>query len=161
MKSSNGTSTRSGKQLCKIILKSSINTELMVWTNVDRWMSAQMDAGTNAQTLKCCSGDYVSFTASGIDKTGFSLSETSPGFYMFAETCLLKTLWEKEKFLAMSNFSFFHSVFYPFRELSAIFIKFEIVIYKLFQFRRVQTLSFGRCVKNIRLSVPVVKVPPF
>ena len=28
----------------------------------------------------------------------------------------------------MSNFSFTHSVFYPFRELSAIFIKFKIVV---------------------------------
>ena len=32
------------------------------------------------------------------------------------------------------NFSFTHSVFYPFRELSAIFIKFKIVVCKLFQF---------------------------
>ena len=30
-----------------------------------------------------------------------------------------------------------HSVFYPSRELSAIFVKFEIVVCKLFQFRRV------------------------
>ena len=30
------------------------------------------------------------------------------------ETRLLKTLWEKEKLLVMSNFSFSHSVFYPF-----------------------------------------------
>ena len=30
------------------------------------------------------------------------------------ETSLLKTLWEKEKLLVMSNFSFSHSVFYPF-----------------------------------------------
>ena len=36
-----------------------------------------------------------------------------------------------------SNFSFSHSVFYPFGELSAIFIKFEIVVCKLFQFGRV------------------------
>ena len=41
---------------------------------------------------------------------------------------LLKTLWEKEKLLVTSNFSLFHSVFYPFRELFVIFIKFEIVI---------------------------------
>ena len=50
---------------------------------------------------------------------------------------LLKTLWEKEKLLIMSNFSFSHSVFYPFGELSAIFIKSEIVVCKLFQFGRV------------------------
>ena len=30
------------------------------------------------------------------------------------ETGLLKTLWEKEKLLVTSNFSFSHSVFYPF-----------------------------------------------
>ena len=38
-------------------------------------------------------------------------------------TILLKTLWEKEKLLLTSNFSFFHSVFYPFRELIVIYIK--------------------------------------
>ena len=31
------------------------------------------------------------------------------------ETSLLKTLWEKEKLLITSNFSFSHSAFYPFR----------------------------------------------
>ena len=30
------------------------------------------------------------------------------------ETSLLKTLWEKEKLLVTSNFSFSHSVFYQF-----------------------------------------------
>ena len=39
----------------------------------------------------------------------------------------LKTIWEKEKLL----------VFYPFGELSAIFIEFEIVVCKLFEFGRV------------------------
>ena len=42
--------------------------------------------------------------------------------------------WEKEKLLVMSNFSFSHSVFYPFRELSDTFIKFKIVICGMFQF---------------------------
>ena len=50
------------------------------------------------------------------------------------ETSLLKTPWEKEKLLVTSNVSFTHSVFYPFRELSDIFIKFKIVVYRLFQF---------------------------
>ena len=31
------------------------------------------------------------------------------------------------------NFSFTHTVFYPFRELSAIFIKFKVVVCRLFQ----------------------------
>ena len=53
------------------------------------------------------------------------------------ETSILKTLWEKEKLLVMSNFSFTHSVFYLFRELSAIFIKFKNVVCRLFQFEPV------------------------
>ena len=44
----------------------------------------------------------------------------------------------------MSNFSFSHCVFYPFGELSAIFIKFEIVVCKLIEFGRVYNLSFGK-----------------
>ena len=52
-------------------------------------------------------------------------------FLRVCSTSLLKTLWEKEKLLVTSNFSFFHSVFYPFKDISAIFIKFEIVVSKL------------------------------
>ena len=43
-----------------------------------------------------------------------------PWFLSVCSTSLLKTLWEKEKLLVMSNFSLSHSVFYPFKELSAI-----------------------------------------
>ena len=50
-----------------------------------------------------------------------TFSQTKLCFYM----CAVKTLWEKKKLLLMNNFSFSHSVFYPLRELSAIFIKFE------------------------------------
>ena len=67
-----------------------------------------------------------------------------PWFLRVCSTSLLKTLWEKEKLLVTSNFSFSHSVFYPFRELPVIFIKFEIVVWKLFQFGRVQSSSFGK-----------------
>ena len=35
-------------------------------------------------------------------------------FWRPRETSLLKTLWEKEKLLVTSNFSFSHSDFYPF-----------------------------------------------
>ena len=55
-------------------------------------------------------------------------------FWRSWKTSLLKTLWKKEKLLIMSKFSITHSVFYPFRELSAIFIKFKIVVCRLFQF---------------------------
>ena len=51
-----------------------------------------------------------------------TLSQTSPGFLRVCSKSLLRTLREKEKSLLMSNFYFFHSVFIPFGELSAIFI---------------------------------------
>ena len=44
----------------------------------------------------------------------------------------------------VSNFSFSHSVFCLFGELSCIFNKFEILVCKFFQFRRVQNLQFGK-----------------
>ena len=52
-----------------------------------------------------------------------TLSQTSPGV---CRTSLLKTLWEKEKLFVTSNFSFSHSVFYPFGEPSAIFINLKL-----------------------------------
>ena len=42
-------------------------------------------------------------------------------FLRVCSTSYLKTLREKEKLLVTSNFSFSHSVFYLFRDLSAIF----------------------------------------
>ena len=47
-------------------------------------------------------------------KLSLTLSQTSPGFYVSVVE-VLKTLWEKEKLLVTSNFSFSLSVFYPFR----------------------------------------------
>ena len=55
-------------------------------------------------------------------------------FLCVCPTCPLKTLWEKKKLLVTSNFSFSHRVFYPLGEISAIFIKFKIVVCKLFEF---------------------------
>ena len=60
-----------------------------------------------------------------------------PWFLRGCSASFLKTLWEKEKLLETSNFSFSHSVFYLFEILSSIFIKFEIVVCKLFQFGKV------------------------
>ena len=79
-----------------------------------------------------------------LGKKKLTLSQTSPGFYVSTEQVFLKKLWEKEKLLVTSNFSFSHGVFYPFGDLSAIFVKFEIVDCKLFAFGRVQNLSFGK-----------------
>ena len=65
-----------------------------------------------------------------------------PWFLRVCSTSLSKTLWENEKLLITSNFFFSHCVFHPFRELSDIFIEFEIVVCKLFQFEGVQNVSF-------------------
>ena len=62
-----------------------------------------------------------------------------PWFLPICSTSLLKILGEKEKLLVASNFSFSHSVFYSFEELSAIWI-----VVKRLQFGRVQSLSFGK-----------------
>ena len=60
-------------------------------------------------------------------------------------TNLLKTRREKEKLLVTSNFSFFYpSVFFLFGELSAIFIKFKIVVCKLFILEEFDNLPFGK-----------------
>ena len=63
--------------------------------------------------------------------------EKLPWFLRICSTSLLKTWREKEKLLVTSNFSFSLSVFYPFRELSAIVIKFKSVVCKIFHFGRV------------------------
>ena len=55
-----------------------------------------------------------------------NLDLTLPNKPLFLRVCsmsLLKILWEKEKLLVTSNFSFSHIFFYHFGELSAIFIK--------------------------------------
>ena len=55
----------------------------------------------------------------------FNPFPNKPWFLHVGSTGLSKTLWEEEKLLVTSNFSFSHSVFYLSGELSAIFIKFE------------------------------------
>ena len=57
--------------------------------------------------------------------------------FMYLQYKYLKTLREKEKLLVTNNFSFSYSVFYPFGELSAIFIEFKIVVCNFFQFGRI------------------------
>ena len=69
-----------------------------------------------------------------------TLSQTSPVLHV-CSTSLLKTPWEMDKLLVMSNFSFSHSIFYQFEELFAIFIKFENVICTFFQFEPVPNIA--------------------
>ena len=69
---------------------------------------------------------------------------SKPWFLCVCKTGLLKTLREKEKLLVMNNFTFSHSVFYPFGKLSTIFTEFENVVCKLFQFGQYKMMSFGK-----------------
>ena len=64
----------------------------------------------------------------------FNPFPNKPWFLRVCCLSLSKTLWEKEKLLVTSNFSFSHSVFYPPGELSASFIKSEIVFSRPFAF---------------------------
>ena len=79
-----------------------------------------------------------------------------PWFLRVCSTSLLETLWEKEKLLVTSNFSFFRSVFCSFVQFSTIFIKSKIVVCKLFQFGRVQNLSFGKGLRHIPILVELI-----
>ena len=45
---------------------------------------------------------------------GLTLFPNKPWFLRVCSISLLNTMWEKEKLLVTSNFSFSHSVFYPF-----------------------------------------------
>ena len=72
-----------------------------------------------------------------ISQACFNPFPNKPWFLRVCSTSIFKTLWEKEKLLVMSNFSFSHSVFYHLGSLSIIFIKFEIVVCNFFQLRRV------------------------
>ena len=83
---------------------------------------------------------------------GLNPFPNKPWFLRVCSTSLLKTLWEKEKLLVTSKFSFSHNVFYTFGKLSYLFIKFEIVVWKLFHIRRVQNLLFGKGLRVTPIS---------
>ena len=57
--------------------------------------------------------------------TIFNPFPNKPWFLCICSTSLLKTLWEQKKLLITSNFSYSHSVFQLFGELSTIFIEFK------------------------------------
>ena len=66
-----------------------------------------------------------------------SLSKTSPSFYMSAVLESFENTMGKGEIARNEQFRLYRSVFYLFGELSVIFIKFEIVVWRLFQFGRV------------------------
>ena len=67
-----------------------------------------------------------------------------PWFLRVCSTSLLKSLLEKEKLLVTSNFTLFHSVYYSFGKLCAIFIKFEFVVCKLLSLEDSKICHLGK-----------------
>ena len=80
---------------------------------------------------------FPQYIQKGLSSGSFNPFPNKPWFFHVCSTSPLKTLREKEKLLVTSNFSFSCSVFYLFGDFSAIFIKVEIVVCKLFQIGRV------------------------
>ena len=63
-------------------------------------------------------------------RTEFSLSQPFPKqdlVFTYLQYKSFENTVGKRHMLEMSNFSFFHSFFYPFEELSALFIRFELL----------------------------------
>ena len=102
-----------------------------------------------------CTFYFVLLLEAAVNNNAFNPFPNKPWFSRVCSTSLLKTLWEKEKLLVTSNFSFSHSVFYPNGELPAVFIKTKIVVCKLFQFGKVKNLSFGKELKDRCFVVPL------
>ena len=103
----------------------SVNVGVMLWTGLDGNLCGKMSCGwtNNAKTSPL-----------PIRVGGFNHFPNKPWFLCVCSTSLMKTLRGKEKLLIMINFSFSHSVFYPFGKLSAILTKVKIVVCKLLQF---------------------------
>ena len=83
-----------------------------------------------------------------------------PWFLSVNCTSLLKTLREKEKLLVLSNFSFSHSVFYLFGELSSIPIKSEIVDCNFFKFGGVQKFVIWERVNTVNPKLCITDSSP-
>ena len=80
--------------------------------------------GLNWTSLKCLSSGkwLMNHSTRLFSVVFFNRFQNKPWFLRVCGTSPLKTLWEK--LLVTSNFSFSHRVFYPFRKLSIIFVKF-------------------------------------
>ena len=88
----------------------------------------------------------------------FNPFSNKPWFLRDCSTSLSQTLGKGET-ACNKQFLLFPQCFLPFEELYAIFIKFKIVICKLFQFGWVQNLSFGKGLNNLLLTnIKVTKV---
>ena len=99
----------------------------------------------------------------GLFGKGLNPFPNKPWFLSVCRTSLLKTLWENQKLQVTSNFSFSRSVFYPFGELCPIFIKFKIVVCKVFQFGSLKFIVWervksGLCGKESKIEVTLYEM---
>ena len=81
-----------------------------------------------------------------------------PWFLHICSASLLKTLWEKENLLITSNFSFSHSVFYPFGELPTIFIKLEKVVLKTLSLEKFEICRLERVKAPVCVLIGVILI---
>ena len=69
---------------------------------------------------------------------------SKPWFLCICSIHLLKTLWEKEKLLVTSNFSFSLSILHPFGKLSAIFINSNMSSANSFSLEELKICRLGK-----------------
>ena len=106
------------KQLLKIIvgikvLKSIAGTAFILYHTIPTFNNPEKEAFKKYCGKRKNAGNNVFY--SFIDRNHhFNPFPHNDIFLCPWETSLLKTLWEKEKLLVTSNFSFSHIVFYPF-----------------------------------------------
>ena len=114
-----------------------------IWTNGDTidWVENIVGKEEIARNKQFLFRRFVRQTNKNMDLFGkcLTLSQTSPGSFVSA----VQVFWKH---------SFSHRVFYLFQELSAISIKFKIVVCKLFQFGMVKNLSYGKGLRNVKNS---------
>ena len=80
-----------------------------------------MEWNWNSDLRILCEKERMPINMTSPLPTKFNPLPNKPWFLRVCSTSLLKTLLEKEKLLVTSNFSFFHSVFFSFAELSCHF----------------------------------------
>ena len=63
-----------------------------------------------------------------------------------------KTLWEKEKMLVTSIFSFSHNVFYPYRNKLQILVTFMVKSANAFNLDKANFLGFGKGLRLVQVK---------
>ena len=117
------------------------------------WSCLNILSGVNAVQCTCqYLTPYNSLQPNGevnnLNHTGIN-PFLNKSFLRVCNTSFFNTLCEKEKLLVTSNFSFSHSVFYPFGELTTIFMKFKIVVCKLSVWKSLKYVVWERVESDI------------